>query len=196
MPGRNIYENIVVAQEMIHSMRRMRGKTGYFAIKVDLAKAFDRLSWSFISHALHEVGLPLGLINLIMECVTVVDTNVLWNGSKSDYFSPECGVRQGDPISPYLFVMCLDKLSHIISDAVDRGEWRPLKAGRLGPSISFLMFADDLLLFGQANSRQLQCVLQVLNDFCDALGQRVSRDKTSIYFSRNVTASERRRLSQ
>jgi hypothetical protein len=77
VPTRNIHENIIVAQEMIHSMHKMRSKVGFFAIKVDLAKAYDRLRWSFIHDTLVEVGLPDHLINIIMQCVRTVTTNVM-----------------------------------------------------------------------------------------------------------------------
>lgn len=88
VPGRSIHENIVVAQMMLHSMGRMRSKRGFFAVKVDLAKAYDRLRWSFIKGVLTEVGLPMELVNFIMGCITSVTTNVLWNGSRSEFFSP------------------------------------------------------------------------------------------------------------
>ncbi|MCI22582.1 putative ribonuclease H protein, partial [Trifolium medium] len=91
-PTRNIHENIVVAQEMVHIMHKMRRRTGFVAIKVDLAKAYDRLRWSFIADVLEE----------------------------------------GDAMSPYLFVLCMDKLTHLIKEAVNDGVWCPLRAGRTG----------------------------------------------------------------
>jgi hypothetical protein len=99
---------------------------------------------------LTKIDLPESLINIIMQSVTSVTTNVKWNGARSEYFRPQRGIRQGDPISPYLFVLCMDKLSHIILQAVEEGKWRGIQAGRTGPMISHLMFADDLLLFGEA----------------------------------------------
>lgn len=92
---------------------------------------------------------------------------------------------------PYLLVLCLDKLSHLILEVVEEGSWKPLKAGRNGPLISHLMFADDLLLFGQATSCQMACVLRVLDRFCELSGQQVSSEKTSIYFSKNVDSATR-----
>lgn len=130
IPTRSIHENIVVAQEMMHSMRKIRGRNGFFVIKVDLMKAYDRLQWPFIHSVFVEVGLPDCMINIIMHCVESVRTNVMWNGSRAEFFCPNRGIRQGDPISPYLFVLCMDKLSHLIADAVDNGSWIPFRVGR------------------------------------------------------------------
>jgi ribonuclease HI len=191
VPGRNITENIVIAQEMLHSMMKMRSRVGFFVIKVDLSKAYDRLNWDFIKKVLTEVNLPNEMINVIMSCITSVQSNVLWNGSRSEFFTPHCGVRQGDPMSPYLFVLCMDKLTHLIAEAVENGKWKPMRAGRSGPSISHLMFADDLLLFGQAVDENMTAVVEVLNKFCLMSGQQVNFDKSSIFFSRNVPTVRR-----
>ncbi|PNX98123.1 ribonuclease H [Trifolium pratense] len=143
VPGRNIHENIIVAQEMIHSMTKMKGSMGYIAIKVDLSKAYDMLNWDFIWRILLELRQPENIINIIMHSVTSVETNVKWNGARTEHFRPQRRIRQGDPISPYLFVMCIDKLSHLVSQAVDKGDWKALRAGRGGPVVSHLMFAGE-----------------------------------------------------
>ncbi|KAH9734521.1 putative ribonuclease H protein [Citrus sinensis] len=83
VPGRHIIENIIVAQEIIHSMRNKGGKTGQMAIKVDLEKAYDRLSWDFIHETLRVIGLPMDLICIIMECITTVSMQLLWNAEAS-----------------------------------------------------------------------------------------------------------------
>lgn len=194
VPGRSIHEHIVVAQEMVHSMRRLTGRKGAFAIKVDLPKAYDKLKWSFVSNILREVGLPLCMVKVIEQCMSSVQTNVLWNGVRTSFFSPQRGIRQGDPVSPYLFVLCIAKLSHFISQAVEEGGWKALRAGRRGPLVSHLMFVDDLVLFGEAFERQMDCVLSILYKLCAISGQQVSAEKTSILFSNNVRASLRCQL--
>lgn len=128
IPSRSIHENIIIAHEICHSFHKTRGKSGFFAIKVDLAKPLDRLRWSFIYGILVEISFPQVLINFIMNRVSSVKTNVSWNGSRSEFFSPIRGVRQGDPLSPYFFVLCMDKLFHLISHQVDIGVWIPPKA--------------------------------------------------------------------
>ena len=79
-------------------------------IKVDLKKAYDKLEWSFIGEMLFRVNLPSNLIQLIMSCVTSVSTSILFHGGVLDSFHPSRGIKQGDPLSPYLFIMCMDFL--------------------------------------------------------------------------------------
>lgn len=81
---------------------------------------------------LQEIKLPTNMIKLIMHAVTSVETNVNWNGARSNYFRPQRGIRKGYPISPYLFVICMDKLNHIIEHEVRQNNWKTLKLGRDG----------------------------------------------------------------
>jgi len=96
-----------------------------------------------MNHVLVEVGLPQNLISLLMSCITTVETNVKLNGKSSYMFAPHRGLRQGNPLSPYPFVMGMDKLSLLISKAVDDGLWKSFHMGRHSPLISHLMFVDD-----------------------------------------------------
>lgn len=125
-------------------------------------------------------------MKVIMHSVTSVETNVNWNGARNEYFRPQHGIPQGDPISPYLFVLCMDKLSHLIKAEVEKKRWRGIKLGKQGIMVSHLMLADDLLIFGEATEVQLQCVLDTLNKFCNMSGLEISQDKISILFFQNV----------
>ncbi|BBN67603.1 Polynucleotidyl transferase, ribonuclease H-like superfamily protein [Prunus dulcis] len=110
IPGRQIVDNIIVSQEVLHKFRNSKGKKGFITWKIDLSKAYDRLHWDFIYDVLWEIG-KLGL-----ECIKSVRYQAILNGELTERFSPSAGIRQGDPLSPYIFVLCMEKLSHIIND--------------------------------------------------------------------------------
>ena len=88
------------------------------------------LKWEFIRDTLRDAGFPTTLTNLIMEYISSMSMQILWNGEPTDVFSPSRGIRQGDPLSPYIFVLCVERLAHGIEMAVRTGKWKPIKLGR------------------------------------------------------------------
>ncbi|KAK4263121.1 hypothetical protein QN277_028589 [Acacia crassicarpa] len=88
----------------------------------------------------------------------------------------------------------MDRLSHVICDAVEDGRWRPIRVSNSGPNVSHLMFADDLLLFGVASESQTTCMMKCLQDFMAALGGRVNKAKSSIFFSPRVPLHTKLRI--
>ncbi|KAL4313838.1 hypothetical protein AHAS_Ahas15G0025100 [Arachis hypogaea] len=195
VPGRVIHDNVIIAKEMIHDMKRMKGKKKFMAIKIDFAKAYDCLRWSFVDECIAEFGIGGVARRLIKECINSVTYKILWNGGKTDIITPTRGLRQGDPLSPYLFVIAMDKLSHFIEDLVDKGDWKPMRAGREGPFISHLLFADDLILFSQASVDQIEGILRALNRFGQVSGLKINAEKTAIVFSKNVEERLRNQIS-
>lgn len=156
------------------------------AIKIDFEKAYDRLRWSFLRESLLELSLPQQMVDVVMTCLTSAKLRILWNGEPLDAFQPTRGIRQGDPLSPYLYVICMERLSHLIEREVQLGSWKPSRASRNGPQISNLAFADDLILFGEASVAQAEIMMKCLNQFCEASGSKVSIAKSRIFFSKNT----------
>ena len=140
VPGRHITDNIIVIQEVVHSMRKMKGKVGYMALKVDLEKAYDRLSWDFIFDTVNDIGFPPRLITVIMKCFVSTKMQINWNGELTEEFKPTRGVRQKDLLSPYLFVLCMERLSQIIEKEVYEGRWKAICLGKNRPPISHVFF--------------------------------------------------------
>lgn len=170
----------------MHSMRVKRGPTGLMAIKIDLEKAYDRLSWDFIRNTLKEIGFDVPWVNLIMTCVETPRLSITLSGERLQPITPERGIRQGDAMSPALFVLCLEKLSQLISHKVESGCWKGIKLDLAGPTLSHLCFADDMVLFSEASLDQADIIRECLDRFCATSGQRISFSKSQVLFSKNT----------
>jgi mannosylglycoprotein endo-beta-mannosidase len=196
IPGRSTVDNILVLQETIHSLTHMYGKTGYMVLKLDLEKAYDKLEWPFILETLQVLKIPDHLCSLIAHCISSSSMRLNWNGKKTNTFNSSRGLRQGDPISPYLFVLAIERLSHKIQDLVVAGTWKGLKFGRgSGPIVSHINFADDLVLVAEASPSQAILIREVLDEFCLHSGQKVNLNKSKVFFSKNITRNLAESLS-
>lgn len=120
---------------------------------------------------------------------------VLWNGEPTDTFTPSRGIRQGDPLSPYIFVLCMERLNQIIEESIIANKWQPIRASRNGPKLSNLCFADDIILFAEANIEQATIIHQCLQRFCSASGSKISYGKSRVYFSNNMSNDDQQSVS-
>ncbi|KAH9670623.1 putative ribonuclease H protein [Citrus sinensis] len=134
------------------------------------------------------------MIQIIMACITSATMRVLWNGEASEEFVPSRGIRQGDPLSPYIFVLCVERLSHGINRAVTAGDWRPIRLARRGTPLTHLFFADDLLLLAEADIEQAGVINMVLNNFCQSSEAKVNKAKSQVFFSKNISAWDMKRI--
>ena len=164
------------------------------ALKIDLEKAYDKLEWSFIKDMLIRINRMMDLIEIIISCVSTITTSILVNGDALEPIYPSRGIRQGDPLSPYLFIICMDYLGQLIEEKCMMKLWQPIKASQSGPDFSDLFFADDLVLFAKADYVNCSAIRDVLDEFCCLLGQTVSESKSRVYFSPNVDRDTRESL--
>ena len=138
---------------------------------------------------------PNNLIEIIMSCISSVSTSLLFNGGSLEPFKPSRDIRQGDPLSLYIFILCMEHLSQLIQEKCEAKVWCPVKASRSGPSLSHLFFADDLVLFAKANADNCNAIREVLDTFCRCSGQTVSDSKSKVYFSPNIDHDDREAFS-
>ena len=191
VPGRRGMDNVLIAQKLLYFLDHKKGKMGYMAIKLDLEKAYDRLEWNFIHKVLRAFHFPPKLTWIIMSYITSTNIYILVNGGMLNSFETSRGIRQGDPLSPYIFILCMEYLSHLIEQKCMEGAWVPLKASWDNLGFSHFLFADDIILFSKVGNDACGAVSEVLSKFCLKLGQKVSLDKSRIYFSPNFKEEER-----
>ncbi|XVF71960.1 hypothetical protein PTKIN_Ptkin12aG0082200 [Pterospermum kingtungense] len=118
VPGRQIFDNSMVAYETIASMKnRRKGKVGAFALKLDMSKAYDRVEWDYLENVMRRLGFSEVWIGRVMGCVRTVTYSVVVNGQARCFITPSRGLKQGDPLSPYLFLLCVEGLSALLAQA-------------------------------------------------------------------------------
>ena len=186
IPGRLITDNALIAFECIHAIQQDGSdRSNFCAYKLDLAKAYDRVDWSYLQQVMEKLGFQQKWIQWIMECVTTVRYTVRFNGVLMDTIQPTRGLRQGDPLSPYLFLFVADGLSKVLQQESEQGYIQGLQVCRRAPEISHLLFADDSLLFFRAQTDQAMRIKSALDRYCNATGQLINPDKCSILFNAN-----------
>lgn len=152
-----------MAYECIHYLNRKKGKLGACAMKLDMAKAYDRVEWCYLRAVLLKLGFHGNFVGLIMQCVETVTFQVRVNGKLLEVFIPSRGIRHGDPLSPYLFLLCAEGFSSMLQNVGPQYLSRGVRVGVHSPWISHLLFADDCLLFTQASERGAQLLVSILD---------------------------------
>ncbi|XP_021771467.1 uncharacterized protein LOC110735585 [Chenopodium quinoa] len=197
VPGRLITDNALVAFEIFHYMkRRGDGRHGTIALKLDMMKAYDRVEWSFLEKVMQRLGFCEFWVQKLMRCLSCYSFQIKANGEIFGNITPTRGLRQGDPISPYLFLFVADAFSRFLSYSADEGLIHGVKVCHGAPRISHLFFADDSILFSRANTNECSKIANILTTFESASGQKLNLSKSEVSFSKNVMLDKRKDICE
>ncbi|KAL0404118.1 UNVERIFIED_CONTAM: hypothetical protein Sradi_2052600 [Sesamum radiatum] len=190
VPSRQIHDNILLAQEVIHSISAHKSDWNV-AFKLDMAKAYDRVDWEFLKMVLLQLGFPPQLILLVNNCITNCWFSVLINGSLSGFFKSTRGLRQGDPLTPTLFVLAAEYFSRNLNRLMEIDKSLAFKGSQ---GISHLAYADDILIFTNSREKSLETVMEFLQEFEHTSGQLISPEKSSFIISPKAPMAVKRRI--
>ncbi|VFQ87964.1 unnamed protein product [Cuscuta campestris] len=191
--GRQIHDQILIAQEIIQNLDyKTRG--GNIAIKLDMSKAFDRVSWDYLQAILGKLGFDHKFINLILNNLKDTTLSININGYPSKPFQPKRGLKQGDPLSPLLFILAAEGFSRGLHYRVNTLKIEPFNMGRHSQIISHLAFADDLLIFLKGTAQNLARFSNFLKAYEDASGQTINLHKSSFYPPKKTQVAQINRM--
>ncbi|KAJ8763443.1 hypothetical protein K2173_002326 [Erythroxylum novogranatense] len=196
VPGRLITDNFIVASETLHGLKqRSRGNSGSCALKIDIAKAYDRVSWDYLLAMLTALGFSAVWIKWMRICISNISYMISVNGTEVGPIISSRGLRQGDPLSPYLFLIVAEGLSLLLKDGERRGVIHGCRA-RLGClRISHLFFADHSLLFFNGTVSEATQVKHILGIYEAASGQSINYGKSGILFSLCIALDVKQAIS-
>ncbi|KAM1333385.1 hypothetical protein ACFX2F_009431 [Malus domestica] len=153
--GRQIQDNIGIVHELLHFLKLRKTKRKFeMAIELDMHKAYDRVEWDFLEVVMEKMRFCTRWRNLVIGCVKSVDFAVILNRQPGRKFVPSMGIRQGDLLSLYLFLLVSEVLSRLIQVAIDKRELMGIYMNSGGLVISHIFFADDTLLFPRVNRKK------------------------------------------
>lgn len=135
------------------------------------------------------INVPIKLINILLNCISSSQMAILINGNPTYFFEPTCGVRQGDLISPYLFILGMRFLSLLINRQTKLGFWKPIPISANGPFITHSLFDDAIFLFVEASLDNASCIKNVLDVFTSHNGLKINSSKSKIFLSNHCFPS-------
>lgn len=189
--GRLLMENVLLASELVKDYHK-DVVSPRCVMKIDISKALDSVQWDFVLKILEALGVPAKFLRWIELCITTPSFSVQVNGELAGYFQNARGLRQGCSLSPYLFVLCMNVLSHKIDKAVKIGKFK-FHPRCKGLSLTHLCFADDLMVFVEGTKESIEGALSVFGRFAKCSGLSISIEKSTIFMA-GVAEEERSRI--
>ncbi|KAJ0638467.1 putative RNA-directed DNA polymerase [Helianthus annuus] len=179
LAGRNIMDGPLILNEIV-SWLKVKKKVGMI-FKVDINKAYDSLSWKFLDSIMEQMNFPARWRKWISTTLNTARASVLVNGSPTMEFECTRGLRQGDPLSPFLFVIAMEALTGVMKQATMVNLFKGIKCTNDGPVISHFLYADDVIFLGEWSTENASNLRRILRCFYLASGLKVNLAKSSVY---------------
>ena len=179
--GRQILDFVLIASECIDN--RLKAGVPGVLCKLDIEKAYDHVNWEFLLFLLQQCGFSDKWRRWIRCCISSVKFSILINGNPSDFFGSSRGLRQGDPLSPFLFDIVMEALSRMLVVAIVAGQFLGFSVGNASSSlmtVSHLLFADDTLVFCDADSNHIAALRGILSRFEEMSGLKINLGKSEL----------------
>ncbi|XP_049399716.1 uncharacterized protein LOC125863741 [Solanum stenotomum] len=193
--GRSISENNMLAQEIIHQIKKPNIGSNVI-IKLDMAKAYDRVSWSYICLVLRRMGFDEVLIDMIWRIMANNWYSIIVNGKRHGFFQSTRGLKQGDPLSPALFILGAEVLSRSLNRLYNNPDYYGFFMEPNGPQVNHLSFADDIILFTSGRQKTLQLIMQTLQSYEQSSGQSVNTEKSHFMVHSSAFNSTKDRIKR
>ncbi|CAL1413727.1 unnamed protein product [Linum trigynum] len=190
--GRLIQDNIIIVHEALHHFKNHKlDRRRDMMLKLDMKKAYDMVDWECLETLLMKYGFDNKWCKWVSACIRSVRFSILFNGEATDFFRPSRGIRQGDPLSPFLFILMYNALTFLIDKTVEENHLKGIRLNARCPVLTHCLFADDTVIFGKANLQGAQKILDLIGEYGAITGQEVNISKSSVFFSANVPDVEK-----
>ncbi|KAL9675824.1 hypothetical protein QQ045_004032 [Rhodiola kirilowii] len=181
--GRLITDDYLIAHECAHFIKNVKnGKCAYGSLKLDMSKAYDRVEWKFLRLLLLRLGFENRWVSMVINYISSIRNALRINGSVTEFLIPKRGLCQGNPLSPYLFILCTEWLSHKLHELHAAGHLSGLRINRRALFVTHLLFADDCLLLFKAVSGAASVLSALLKKYEEISGQVVNYNKSRVSF--------------
>ena len=179
--GRSIEDNVLITQDLMHNYHGNNGRPRC-ALKIDIKKAYDTIGWSCVIDILYRLGTPVNILKCIKACITTPSFSVAVNGELAGFFASKRCLRQGDPLSPLLFIIVMEAFSRYLYVAAQSPnfEFHPKCEGI---KLTHVSFADDIFLFAGGTTSSVRVIMDELNRFENFSGLQVNKQKGAIFLA-------------
>lgn len=159
-------------------------------MKLDMEKAYDRMSWTFVTAVLKKIGFSDLRTDMVFRLISRVWYSIIINGSRTGLFTSSHGLKQGDPLSPSLFIIAAEVLPRSLNNLHANRKFIPFSMPTNGPLINHMAYADDILIFSNGNNRSIGLIIKQIRRYEQSSGQQVNNNK-SYFLTAPKTAATR-----